>query len=66
MTLHLSATVVWRLYCISVCISDDNDQKSSKDFEVIFPLENIAALHLVATVIIIYDEEKGILRNWLD
>ena len=63
MTLLLSATVVWRLYCISICISDDNDQKSSEDFEVIFPLENIPALHLVATVIIIDDEEKGIIKK---
>ena len=52
MTLHLSATVVWRLYCISICIRDNNDQLS-QDFEGIFLIENIPALQLVASVTII-------------
>ena len=51
--------------CIDIGISDDNDQEPSEDFEVIFTLENIPSLHVVATVTIIDDEEKGtyVLRN---
>ena len=51
--------------CIGIGINDDNDQEPSEDFEVIFTLENIPSLHVVATVTIIDDEEKGtyVLRN---